>query len=89
MRKIIHLLNLLLLFGSGMLNSGILLARVSLDDAAKQAGRSKQRQVLGAKTVRIDGKQVHIIRVLTSDGRVQHLKVDAESGRILGNSGKY
>ena len=65
------------------------MAKVSLDDAAKQAGGSKQRQVLGAKTVRIDGKQVHIIRILTSDGRVQNLKVDAESGRIMGNSDNY
>jgi uncharacterized membrane protein YkoI len=31
----------------------------------------------------IDGKDVHIIKVLTPDGRVQYIKVDAETGSTI------
>lgn len=83
-----RLLSLLFVFMLVMLNPGLLQAGVSLDAAAKLVGRSTQGQILGAKTVKVAGKEVHVIRVLTQDGRVQHLKVDAETGRFLGYSGK-
>ncbi len=82
-----RLLNKVFLIVLTMLHAGFLQAGVSLDTAAKQVARSTQGQVLGAKTVRVEDKEVHIIRVLTPDGRVQHLKVDAETGRVLGHSG--
>ncbi|MGR9114435.1 MAG: PepSY domain-containing protein [Gammaproteobacteria bacterium] len=56
---------------------------VTLDEATKQIRQDSQKRVLGAKTESIEGREVHIIKVLTSDGRIQHLKIDAETGRLL------
>jgi len=54
---------------------------VSLDQATKRI-ISQNNKVLGARTQRMGGKQVHIIKILTPDGRIQYIKVDAETGRI-------
>ena len=59
------------------------LAQINLDDAAKKIIEGNERKVLGAKTEVIDGKEVHVIKVLTDDGRIQHHKIDAETGEIL------
>ncbi|MDD5579124.1 MAG: PepSY domain-containing protein [Methylobacter sp.] len=63
--------------------SNILLVRVSLDQATQQIIRDNNKRVLGAHTEIIDGKEVHVIKVLTSDGRIQHYKIDAETGAII------
>jgi uncharacterized membrane protein YkoI len=55
---------------------------VSLDQATKRI-INQNNKVLGAKTENMRGRKVHVIKVLTSDGRIQYLKVDAESGRII------
>ncbi len=56
---------------------------LSLDQATKNIIESNKSKVLDAKTEVIEGKEVHIIKVLTSDGRVQYIKVDADSGSII------
>ncbi len=62
--------------------SDVVFSILSLDQATQKIIEELKTKVLGAKTESIDGKIVHIIKVLTEDGRVQHLKVDAESGNI-------
>jgi len=61
----------------------IMLSVVSLDQATKQIIEQDKNKVLGAKTEVIDGKEVHVIKVLSSDGRVQYLKVDADTGKLI------
>ena len=63
--------------------SEFLFILVSLDEATKQVRKDTSLRVLGAKSEIIDGKEIHIIKVLTSDGRIQHQRIDAETGRLL------
>lgn len=57
---------------------------ISLDQATKQIIKNNSSiRVLGAETEIIDGKDVHVIKVLTSDGRIQHYKIDAKTGEII------
>lgn len=56
---------------------------LSLDQATKKIIETNQSKVLDAKTEVIEGKDIHIIKVLTSDGRVQYIKVDAETGSTV------
>ncbi len=56
---------------------------ISLDQATKQVIEKESNiRVLGAETEIIDGREVHVIKVLTPDGRIQHYKVDAETSEI-------
>jgi uncharacterized membrane protein YkoI len=60
--------------------------RISLDQATKQIIKNNSNiniRVLGAETEIIDGKEVHVIKVLTPDSRIQHYKIDAETGEII------
>lgn len=59
------------------------LAYVTLDEATKQIIEGTYNKVLGALTERIDGKEVHIIKVLTPDGHIQYYKIDAETGQLI------
>lgn len=54
---------------------------LSLDEATQKIIESHKSKILDAKTEEIEGKDVHVIKVLTSDGRVQYIKVDAETGK--------
>jgi uncharacterized membrane protein YkoI len=63
--------------------SALTLSWVTLEEATKQVMKGSEKKVLGAKTQSIDGREVHVIKVLTPDGRIQHLKVDAETGQLL------
>ena len=84
MLKITKLFLLFLFFANiGYVNAEDSLAQINLDDAAKKVTEGNGRKVLGAKTEIIDGKEVHVIKVLTEDGRIQHHKVDAKTGEIL------
>jgi len=62
----------------------MLLVRISLDQATKQVLGSGDYRVLGAQTTVINGREVHIIKVLTPDGRIQYFKIDAETGAVIG-----
>ena len=57
---------------------------ISLDQATKQIIKNDSSlRVLGAETEIIECKLVHVIKVLTPDGRIQHFKIDAETGEII------
>jgi uncharacterized membrane protein YkoI len=55
--------------------------RKSLDQAVSEARERYNGRVLSAETQRRDGRESHRIRILTDDGRVKRLNIDAESGR--------
>lgn len=84
MRHLIQILALLLLFSHSCMAADLLLARISLDQATKQVIGNGKNRVLGAQTINIDGRDVHVIKVLTPDGRIHHYKIDAETGAVLG-----
>jgi uncharacterized membrane protein YkoI len=77
-------LSLLLLVG--VLLSASALAhgdrRKSLDEAVSEARDRYPGRVLSAETERRSGRESHNIRILTDDGRVKRLRIDAESGRF-------
>ena len=54
------------------------------NEATKQVLGSGDYRVLGAQTTVINGREVHIIKVLTPDGRIQYFKIDAETGAVIG-----
>ena len=54
---------------------------ISLDEAVSRARRKSDDKVLSAETVRVDGRRVHRIKILTSQGRVKHVQIDADTGR--------
>ena len=59
---------------------------ISLDQATKQIIKNDSSlRVLGAETEIIECKLVHVIKVLTPDGRILHYKVDAENAEIITN----
>jgi uncharacterized membrane protein YkoI len=59
---------------------------ISLDQATKQIIKiDSNLRVLGAETEIFECKLVHVIKVLTTDGRIQHYKIDAETGELITN----
>lgn len=56
--------------------------RVSLAEATRMVQQRYGGQVLRAETKRDDKRIVHRIRVLTEDGRVRTVHVDAATGRM-------
>ncbi len=62
-------------------------ATLDIEAAAERVKERFDGRVLGGKTVTEDGRTVYVIRVLTPDGRVRHIRVDAESGKILEEAG--
>ena len=53
---------------------------ISLDEAVSRARRQTDGKILSAETVRKNGRRVHRIKVLTPDGRVRRVQIDAGSG---------
>jgi uncharacterized membrane protein YkoI len=59
---------------------------ISLDQATQQIIKNNSSlRILGAETEIIECRLVHVIKVLTPDGRIQHYKIDAESGELITN----
>lgn len=56
--------------------------RTSLEQAVNEARDRYPGRVLSAETQRRGGRESHQIRILTNDGRVKRLNMDAESGRF-------
>lgn len=50
---------------------------ISLDQAVKRIKDQRDVKVLSAETVTRDGERVHSIKVLTRDGRVKYVWVNA------------
>jgi len=59
----------------------------SLDEAASQAAAQYDAKVLSAHTERQGDKQVHVIKLLTSDGVVKIVRVTVRSPSSDENSG--
>jgi uncharacterized membrane protein YkoI len=55
---------------------------VSLDEAVAMVQRRFDAKVVKAETVSQRGRRVHRIRLLSADGRVWTVSVDAETGEI-------
>lgn len=75
-----NLLKAVIVFLS-LVHSG--LAAVSLDEATKQIIEGTYNKVLGAQIEVVDGKEIYIIKVLTPDGRIQYVRIDAETGQLV------
>jgi uncharacterized membrane protein YkoI len=56
---------------------------ITLDDATKQVMLDTKNKILAAKTEVIDSKKIHIIKILTATGHIQHIKIDAATGKTL------
>ena len=56
---------------------------VSMHEAIAQARQRNKGKVLSAETIRIDGRNVHYIKILTNDGRVKRSRFDARTGKNL------
>ena len=59
-------------------------AEVSLDQAVEQAKQRVGGRVISAETRNRDGRQVHNIRILTDEGKVRRLRINADGGRKNG-----
>lgn len=81
--KILILCLLLAFTGHHLAADELIVARVSLDEATQKILSDGKSRVLGASTEIIDGKEVHVIKVLTPDGRILHFKIDAETGAVI------
>ena len=55
---------------------------VSLDQAVEMAQRHFRAKAVKAETVDSGGKRVHQIRLLSAEGKVWTVRVDAESGAM-------
>jgi uncharacterized membrane protein YkoI len=54
---------------------------ISLDEAISRAREQSDGKILSAETVRVDGRRVHRIKILTRHGRVKRVQIDADTGR--------
>ncbi len=54
---------------------------LSLEEAVRLVRRRFEGRVVSAETRDVNGRRVHVIRVL-DDGRVRDIRVDAATGRI-------
>lgn len=69
---------------SGLAAAGDFIVKISLDQATRQVLGSGNHRVLRAQTIIIDGREVHVIKVLSPDGRIHYFRIDAETGALLG-----
>ncbi len=83
MRNLLKAVIVALLFSNSCFAENQLLATISLDEATKQIIEGTYNKVLGAQTELIDGKEIHVIKVLTPDGRIQYFKIDAQTGQLV------
>lgn len=51
---------------------------VTLEEAAQRVADEYDAQVVSAQTVERDGRRIHVIRIVTSDGVVRTVRVPAE-----------
>ena len=56
--------------------------RVSLDEAVRRAEQRFNARVVKAETRRLDGRVMHILRLVSGDGRVFTVRVDAQTGSM-------
>ena len=56
---------------------------ISMDEAVKRARQQHKGKVLSAETIRVDGRKVYRIKILTKNGRVKRVKIDARTGQVI------
>lgn len=56
---------------------------LNLDQAALRVQKEVEGRVLGGREEFEEGRPIYIIRVLTPDGWVVHVKVDRETGQVF------
>ena len=56
---------------------------ISLDKAVEAARDRVGGRVISAETQERDGQQVHNIRLLTKDGKVKRIRIDARTGKRM------
>lgn len=61
---------------------------VTLEEVIKQVMQDPKNKILAAKTELLDGKKIHTVKVLTSTGYIQYIKIDAATGKNLDNTKK-
>ncbi|MCG7867146.1 MAG: ribosome biogenesis GTPase RsgA [Candidatus Thiodiazotropha taylori] len=76
-----------LLLGLLLMTLNPAFAEVSLNKAVEQAKKRTGGQVISAETRNQDGQRVHNIRILTQDGKVRRLRINANN-RGGGNGGR-
>ena len=54
---------------------------VTLDQAVQQVKQNKQGKVLAAETKQTQGSSVHIIKVLTNEGRVKKIRIKSKQNQ--------
>ena len=83
-RRLIAALLIFLLANCCLAEEVLVPTPISLDQATQQIiNNDSNLRVLGAETEIIECKLVHVIKVLTPDGRILHYKIDAETGEII------
>jgi uncharacterized membrane protein YkoI len=55
---------------------------ISQDEAVRRAERRFNARVVKAETRTVDGRKVHVLRLVSDDGRVFTVRVDAETGNM-------
>jgi hypothetical protein len=55
---------------------------MSLDEAVRRAERQFNARVVKAETITVDGRKTYVLRLVTGDGRVITVRVDADSGAM-------
>jgi uncharacterized membrane protein YkoI len=83
MKILINFLILIALSRASLAGDNLDIARISLHEATQKILSDGNKRVLAATTEIIDGREVHIIKVLTPDGRILHYKIDAETGATI------
>ena len=56
---------------------------ITLDQATKKVTEETKSKVLSAETKIINDKDIHVIKILTEKGRIQHIKINAETGEKI------
>lgn len=57
---------------------------INLEQAARLiVVKDVSSRVLGAQTVGMDGKDIHLIKILTPNGYIRYYKIDAGTGELV------
>lgn len=83
MKILINLLLIITLSNTCFGGDSTDIAPISLHEATQKILREGNKRVLGASTEIIDGRAVHVIKVLTPNGRILYFKIDAETGALI------
>jgi hypothetical protein len=60
-----------------------MLAGISMDQAIEMAERRYHARVVRASATEVNGRRVYVLRLLSEEGRVWTIRVDAETGGVI------